>query len=255
MKNENKKDVVGELTGLLMQIHEGKNRQTIQKEANRLISRIRPHDITHAENRLLESGFTAQKVRQLSAAFILMGVMEGQKGELVKQLPEGHLLRKVLAEHEILRCFIADLEEVSGSIGQMKTLSDASSEFMRLSHILEHINAMEEHMDRENDVIFPALKHQGWETLCRSVENDHVYLRMAINDLVKLIMNFRSTSFSVFKNQLSSLTKYLCSALKEHLFHEDYVLFPLAVEIIDDPGIWKKLKTICDDIDYCGIHL
>jgi len=255
MKHNQNKDLVKELTGLLKQIHEGKNKQAIQKEANRLLSCIQPHDITHAENRLLESGFTVQKARQLSAAFILMGVLEGRKGERIKQLPEGHLLRKVLAEHELMRCFLTDLEEVTELILQSTTLSDTSMEFMRLSHILEHLNALEEHMDRENDVIFPTLKNQGWETLCHSVENDHVYLRMAIHDLVKLIMNFRNTSFGLFKSQLSSLTKYVCPALKEHLFHEDQVLFPLAVEIIDDPNIWKKLKKVCDEIDYCGIHL
>ena len=254
MKQNSKKDLVKELTGLLKQIHEGKNKQAIQKEANRLLARIQPHDITHAENRLLESGFSAQKVRQLSAAFILMGVLEGRKGEQMKELPEGHLLRKVLAEHEMIRCFVADLEEVTESILQSITILDTSTEFMRLSHILEHLNAMEEHMDRENDVIFPTLKNQGWGALCRSVENDHVYLRMAINDLTKLIINFRNTSQSIFKSQLSSLTKYVCPALKEHLFHEDQVLFPLAVKIIDDPKIWKKLKKVCDEIDYCGIH-
>lgn len=255
MKHENKKDLVGELTGLLIQIHEGKNRQAVQKEANRLISRIRPHDIAHAESRLMESGFSAQKVQQLSAAFILMGVLDGRKGELIRHLPEGHLLKKVQAEHDLMRCFLADLEELAKTVAKMDTLSDTSTEFMRLSHILEHLNAMEEHMDRENDVIFPVLKRQGWESLCRSVENEHVYLRMAIQDLVKLLIAFRNTSFTVFRDQLASLTRYLCPALREHMFHEDRVLFPLAVEMIKDPELWKKLKTVCDEIDYCGIHL
>jgi DUF438 domain-containing protein len=255
MKHENKKDLVGKLAGLLIQIHEGKDRQAIQKEANRLISRIRPHDIAHAESRLMENGFSAQKVQHLSAAFVLMGAMEGRKGDIIKQLPESHLLRKVLAEHDLMRCFLADLEEVAKAVAEMDTLSDTSPQFMRLSHILEHLNAMEEHMDRENDVIFPTLKRQGWESLCRSVENEHVYLRMAISDLVKLVIGFRNTSFVVFKNQLASLVRYLCPAMKEHLFHEDHVLFPLAVEIMEDPNLWTKLKTVCDEIDYCGIHL
>ena len=255
MKHEQKKDLVSELTGLLKQIYEGKNQQALRKEANRLISCIHPHDITHAESRLVKSGLSAQKVRQLSATFILMGVLEGQKDELVKQLPDGHLLRKVLAEHEMLRCFLADLEDVTEQISLLKSLSDTSREFMRLTHILEHLNAMDEHLDRENDVIFPALKNLGWESLCRSVENDHVYLRMAIDDLIKLVLNFRNTSFNIFRRHLSSLTKYLCPALKEHLFHEDHILFPLALEMIDDTKVWNRLKNICDEIDYCGIHL
>ncbi|HDS05580.1 MAG TPA: hypothetical protein ENN95_00930, partial [Deltaproteobacteria bacterium] len=144
---------------------------------------------------------------------------------------------------------------VSMHILTLNSLSDTSREFMRLSHITEHLNALEEHLDRENDVIFPMLKSRGWETLCRSVENEHIYIRTAIHDLTKLILVFRNTNFTVFKNQLNSLTKYLCPALKQHLFHEDQVLFPLALEMIVDPDIWEKVKTVCNEIDYCGIHL
>ena len=258
MSEHTKNDVTnvsGELVNLFIQISEGKTNKGLRKEANSLIAQISPNDIASAESHLLKNGFSAKRVQQLSAAFVLMGTLEGNKMDLHKRLPEGHLLRKVMAEHEIFRCFLSDLEEITDQISKMDELSDINAEFMRLSHIAEHLNAMEEHHDRENDVLIPYLKKRGWEHLCRSVESDHVYLSVAINDLVKLVTGFRRIRFSVFKSRLSSLVHYICPAMKEHLFHEDHVLFPLAVEIINDPAIWKNLKRICDEIDYCGIHL
>jgi len=255
MNKPMKSDISSELASLFIQISEGKATKGLRKEANRLITQVSPHDIATAESQLLQNGFSAKRVQQLSAAFVLMGVLESNKSNLQHRLPEGHLLRKVMAEHEMFRCFLADLEDVTKRISKMDDLTDTSSEFMRLSHIVEHLNAMEEHHDRENDILIPYLKRMGWEHLCRSVESDHVYLKVAISDLVKLVTGFKRIRLSVFKSRLNSLVHYICPAMREHLFHEDHVLFPLAVEIISDPKIWEHLKNVCNEIDYCGIHL
>ena len=198
---------------------------------------------------------STRRVQQLSAAFILMGLMDGNKANLRERLNERHVLKKVLAEHDMLKCFISDLEEVALKIGQAPFLSDTSGEIRRLEHVAEHVNAMEEHIDRENDVIFPALRSQGWDSLCRSVENDHVQIRAGIKDLVLLVDSFGEISFGVFKGRLMSIVKTLCPILKEHLFYEDHILYPVAVAMIDNQVFWDKMHEICDEIDYCGIHL
>ncbi|HOK67115.1 MAG TPA: DUF438 domain-containing protein [Anaerohalosphaeraceae bacterium] len=250
-----KKDISSKLAGLLIQIHEGKNRPLIRRQASQLLSRIRPNDIAKAEHRLLKSGFSAEQVQQLCAAFVLMGVMETGKADLVRRLPDSHILRKVAAEHDLFRCFLADLEEVAAEIDRQSSLSAASPELMRLSHILEHLQGMAEHIAREDDVIFPMLKKQGWETLCRSIEKEHLYLQIAIEDLLKLRMAFQNMSFGVFKNQLTSLVRYIGPAMREHLFREEYVLFALALTAAQESSLWETMKTVCREIDYCGFHV
>ncbi len=250
-----KKDISSKLAGLLVQIHKGKNRSVLRREACRLLSRLRPHDIAKAEHRLLKSGFSSEQIQQLCAAFVLMGVMEAGKADIVRRLPDSHVLRKVAAEHDLFRCFLAELEEVAEEILQQSSLSPASPELMRLSHILEHLQGMAEHIAREDDVIFPMLKKQGWESLCRSVEKEHLYLQIAVEDLLKLRMSFPNLSFRVFQNQLRSLARYIGPAMREHLFREEYVLFALALTASGDSSVWESIKAVCRDIDYCGVHL
>jgi DUF438 domain-containing protein len=250
-----KKCLAEELEGLLLRIHDGKPTSDLRKQANRLISAVTPQDIAKVEDRLVKGGLSARRVQQLSAAFILMGLMDSNKTNLRERLNERHVLKKVLAEHDMLQCFIFDLEDVVLKISQESFLSDTSGEIRRLEHIAEHVNAMEEHIDRENDVIFPALRSQGWDSLCRSVENDHVHIRAEINELVRLVDSFVDIPFGVFKGKLMTVVKTLCPILKEHLFYEDHILYPVAVAMIDNQTFWDKMHQICDEIDYCGIHL
>ncbi len=244
-----------ELTGFLMKLNEGKSDNRIRKEATRLITHITPKDIARAEQRLARNGLPLKKIQQLSAAFVLMGVLEGNEDGLRSRLGPHHILRKVMAEHEMMRCFLADLEDVALQIQQVERLGATSREFMRLAHIVEHLNSLEEHMDREEDVLFPALKKHGWKSLFEHIESEHIHILMSINDLVKLVMAFDKMPFGTFKTRLMSTVRYLCPLMREHLFREDRALFPLAVSMVSDDKVWDHLRKICNEIDYCGIHL
>jgi uncharacterized protein len=250
-----KKNLAEELEGLLLKINSGNSVADLRKEATQLITAISATDIAQAEDRLMRNGISARRVQQLSAAFILMGLMDAQKGPLRDRLTERHVLKKVLAEHDILRCWIADMEDVALRISLADLLTDTSTDIHRLAHITEHLAALQEHIDRENDVIFPALRTQGWDSLCLAAEADHVFIVTAIGDLVKLVQAFGEIPFALFKQRLLTIVKSLCPLLKEHLFHEDHVLYPVVVALIDKPGFWDKMRQVCDEIDYCGVHL
>ena len=247
--------LVEELTGFLLKLSKGKKNECLRKQANRLISSITPDDIVRAEKQLAKSGLSLKKIQQLSASFILMGVLEEHETDLRKRLPANHILRKIMAEHEITQCFIADLEDIATQIQQKDKLAPASNEFMRLAHIVEHLNSLEEHMARENDVLFPTFRVQGWNSLFDHIEHEHMYIQMSIDDLVKLLTAFEKMPFNNFKTRLLATVRYLCPLLREHLYREDQAIFPLIISIVRDPKIWDRLRRVCNEIDYCGIHL
>jgi DUF438 domain-containing protein len=116
------------------------------------------------------------------------------------------------------------------------------------------MDAMSEHINREEDIIFFYLRKQGWSSLCKAVKNEHVYLKIAVNDLVRLLGTFRNDSLADFKAKLLSLTKYLSTSVREHIFQEEAIIFPIALNIIKDQNVWDHIKTVCEEIDYCGIH-
>ena len=242
------------LARLLRRIEHGSDPKLLRKEANRLLPSIGPADIAKAEQNLINDGFSAKQVQQLSAAFVLMAVLEEQTANLKINLPPNHILRKVIAEHEIFRCFLAELKDVYRGISAMGQMSDTAGEFRKLVHIVGHLEAMEEHISREEDVIFPTLKKYGWESLCNSSKSDHVYIRIAVSDLAKLTYNFEEHNFEDFRTRLEPIVTYLCPTITEHLLQEDNILYPIALEVINDDTVWEKVRKICDEIGYCGVH-
>jgi DUF438 domain-containing protein len=255
MNKPRKQGVAEELEGLLLKINRGGDVGNLQKQANQLISAITPSDITRVEERLVQGGLSSKRVQQLSASFLLMGLMEGKHSNFRERLEGNHILKKVLAEHDMMLCFLADLEEVAQRINQSDFLNDTSGEIRRLAHIADHVRAMEEHLGREDDIIFPALRSQGWGNLCKSVETEHASINLGIHELVSLVNNFGSISFGLFKVRLLSVVKTLCPIFKEHIFYENHILYPIVVVMIDTPTFWSKMREVCDEIDYCGIHL
>jgi DUF438 domain-containing protein len=240
---------------LLERISKGEDPKRLRGEATKLMNDVLPVDIARAEQNLIESGVSADIVHNLSSAFMLMGMLEDHILNIKAKLPNSHIIRKVIAEHDLMRCYLADLEEVTIELNNMETITDVNCQFRKLTHIIEHLDAMEEHIEREEDVIFPLLKKHGWKALCRASQSDHVYIRIAVSDLVKLIAGFKGSKSEEFKVRLKSITKYLCPRMKDHLFQEENILYPIALELVKDKKVWHKMKQICDDIGYCGVHV
>ena len=161
----------------------------------------------------------------------------------------------MIAEHDLLRCFISDLEDTAKAISKSPRLTDTCTEFRKLCHIIEHLDSMDEHIEREEDVIFPYLTKHGWTSLCRASQNEHTYIRVAIYDLIEIVTSFNVKKTREFKSRLNSITKYLCPILREHISQEDRILYPIALEVVKDQKVWDKIKEVCDDIGYCGVHM
>lgn len=255
MDNIHEQNNANAITRLLERISKGEDPKRLRTEATKLMSDVLPVDIALAEKNLIESGLAEEMVHNLSSAFMLMGMIEDHVMNIKAKLPNSHILRKVIAEHDLTRCYIAELEEVTEEINKLETITDVNCQFRKLTHVIEHLDAMIEHIEREEDVIFPMLKTHGWKALCRASQSDHVYIRIAISDLVKLIGKFEESKTEEFKLHLKSITKYLCPRIKDHLFQEENILYPIALELIKDKTIWHKMKQVCEDIGYCGVHI
>ena len=243
------------LTRLLRRINRGDNPGLLRKEALQLLRNVNPKDISTAEQNLIDDGYSVQVVQFLSATFMLMGISEEQSTNPKTWLPANHLLRIVVVEHDVIRCFLADLKDTVEAIEHMYHLTDTSSEFRKLAHIIEHLTAMKKHIEREDDVIFPYLGRRGRISLCRAMEGDHINIRTEIDNLASLIVLFNEVRLEQFKAGLIAGTRRLWTIMQEHLCQEDEILYPIALRIINDARVWERMKAVCDEIGYCGIHL
>ena len=57
--------------------------------------------------------------------------------------------------------------------------------------------------------------------------------------------------FRDFTRRLDEVVRFLAPTLREHIFKENNILYPTALEVIDNTEVWVRLKGECDKIGYC----
>jgi DUF438 domain-containing protein len=243
------------LVRFLQRVDEGGDIKVLAKEAGQIAPQIGPAEMAAAEQRLLDCGYAAAVVTQLSAAFVLMGVYERHRDGSPGTSEDSHILQRVSAEHAIFRCLAVELGDALKDILGLDRISDVSSEFRRLAHAVQHLRAMNEHFEREDDVILPYLRACGWTSLCHLITKEHTQLRAYIVNVTGLVATFKVLELEDFRSQLAARVTRFCQCLFEHLAFEDGLLWPLTLVVIDKPATWKTIQALCDEIGYCGVHV
>jgi DUF438 domain-containing protein len=179
-----------------------------------------------------------------------MGLHKRKQNNLESKLPDDHILLKVMAEHDLIRCYLADLNSVAVTIRGLHYLTDVSPEFRNLCQIIRHLSIIIEHIDREEYIIFPCLMKLGWTGLCQTAQNEHAKIRIDIDNLIALITSFNEIRLEDFKARLIMIVQRLSTIMLEHLSYEDDLLCPISLVVIDDVKVWKSIKALCDETGY-----
>ncbi len=240
-----------QLAALLERVRCGEDPEKVRREERELLSQINLKDVACADKYLVDSGITFDRLRQIVYAFA--SVLGDQVSALRANLPASHIVRKILAEHEMLECFIGDLMDLNATIQEHGCSSSTCTEFRKLYHIAEHLSVADSHKNREEDLIFPMLKGHSCYGLCRTLERAHFRLNSAINNLNSLIERFDSLSSEEFAVRLNSLVMFIVPAMREHLFQEDNILFPIALDVLTESQ-WNKIRDLSEEMSYCGFN-
>ena len=242
------------LAGILKRINLGEDPRLLRNEAIQLSKNVNPEDIAGAEQTLIAEGYSGRVVQRLSATFTLMSLQKSKDGNSTGKLPDDHILRKIKVEHDLIGCYLTDLNKVVETIRNLHCLTDVSSEFRNLGHILAHLSVVKEHIDREEDIIFPYLRKSGWAKLCQSAINDHGQMRIDIDNLLALMTSFNEIGFDDFRGWLITIVHRFSPMMWEHLSYENELLYHISLFSIDDANVWERMKALCDEIGYCGVH-
>jgi len=246
-------DYLPRLTDIFLQLN-GKNRPSfVPKSDFDILARADAGSLALAQQRALDAGVRADDLWRLWMEN--RSVLPDQAAKLKSELPRNHILQRVLAEHEMVLCFIADLDEVNAHIQMLDSASSTNLHIRKLAHIAWHLVASEEHRCREEELIFPQLVLHGYASLLKVVHEQHILISEKNRKLKELVYGIDGTDFGYFKYQTNELTAFLVKNFRLHIFIETNIVFPLALAVIKDPAVWQRVKDLSDQLGYCGYHV
>jgi len=239
-----------ELAKIILEMSTQSTNQSVAGRTKEILASADSREVAHAQQRVLEAGM------DLDDLFVTWQqnrrILPDMEATMRRELPDNHLVQRILAEHDMILCFISDLEEVNIRVQQLDYASSSNSGIRKLEHIVSHLARITEHPEREDQVIFPELLRRGFPGPGEIISLQHQQLGVRIEEVQQLVWAVDQVAFDAFRTRLQDLVEYIIPVMRRHIFIENNLILPLALEVIEDPACWAHMKEICDDIGYCG---
>ena len=177
------------------------------------------------------------------------------KDELSKvkaNISKDHVVYTLIDEHDKILRFLEDLEKVNSDIQNTKSYNEAKEKIHSLHNLAESILDAENHHQREEKVLFVEMEKREITGPTRIMRMEHDDLRARKKELKRLSKNADKMKFDEFKIRVDETSKYIIFNLRDHIFKENYILYPSSLEAIKEKDIWDDMKKRCDEIGYCS---
>lgn len=245
---DNKK--IQELTEVLQKLNEHGLTDDLRKEALDIVSNINPIELSIAEQNLVEKGMNPQDLRHLCD--VHMEVLKGELDKVKTQIDPGHVVHTFISEHEKILGFLTELEEINSRIQKLTSYDRGSKEFEEMKTVVDNILDAESHHQREEQVLFIEMEDREITGPTRIMRMEHDDLRAKKKQLRQLARDASKLDFNEVKEKVDDTAKYIIFNLRDHIFKENHILYPTAIQSIKDKEIWKDMKKRCDKIGYCN---
>lgn len=223
-------DKKGMLKSIIRQLHQGADVAEVREKAKEALRGLTPADISEVEQELIQEGLPRETVQKLCD--VHLAVMRETLDRQELSVPDWHPLHILMEEHRRLLDF-----------AQQLVSAQQQQDTQRITHLLEHLEEAERHYLREENVLFPYLEKHGITEPPAIMWKEHDDIR----DLKKRLKN------AFYENDrigLSTLTPALQEMLSRHFYKENTILFPTALEVLEE-GEWTSVREQFDDIGYC----
>ncbi len=166
--------------------------------------------------------------------------------------PLRQIIETMMKEHDLILGFLDELESVNNALQSTDSLTEADSGISAVNKIASQLLDAEPHHQREEQVLFPELEKIGIVGPPSVMRSEHEILRAYKHTLHELVESIREENFDRVKDELNAATEDIVNILRDHISKENDILYPMAVQALQNPEVWETMKQRCDEIGYCS---
>ena len=243
---EDKKKMLREI---IRQLQSGVSPVEVKEKFKRVLEGTGSEDIARIEQELVKEGLPREELQRLCDVHLAVFGDQVQEQEL--HIPLGHPINILVEEHKYLLERVEKLGIIVKMFEEACDVVYVGDELTELQSIVKDFQDSEKHYLREENVLFPMMEKHGITEPPAVLWIEHNKIRDIEKKLHILVEKWNTTSFQDFKTQLTEVAKPLCNVLPSHFFKENNILFPTALQTIQDEEEWEEARKEFDEIGYC----
>src|SRR3989338_4878244 len=242
------------LKQVLKRLHEAKPGEltAVKKDAEKYFKDTDPKELAMAEQELIQEGTSRQEMRRLCD--VHLEVMKEQLGAKAKsiKLPKSHPISICKDEHKIIKRNLRRLKHILEKLKTANSFDKVKRQIDSLKELSHFFLETDKHHKREEEAIFPRLEAHGVVEPPQIFKEDHVEFMAKKKQLYNLLTgdSLESKDYKEFVNQIGPIIEFLTKNLEEHIYKEDNILYPMALQTLEKDE-WKDVRKKFDAIGYC----
>lgn len=238
-----------ELKQVLRQLKNESDVASVKEKSAEFLKKVDAKTLSLAEQELLHEGFTQEDLMRLCD--VHLGVLGDTLEEEKPQPVASHPIAILVSEHKIILKNLDDLQRIIDILVMERGYDDIEHEVRRLVEIADLLLNTESHHQREEQVLFPRLEKHGITGPPRIMKIEHEELRARKRKIAQIVKSPRSMTLADFIEGVQEAGGYLTSNLRAHIFKEDNILYPTALETLDKEE-WHEVLAEFDRLGYCN---
>lgn len=210
------------------------------------IQEVRPYDVLFIVDKLMKTGQDIGQIKKTTAKIINLFYEPLQELEKINKTPKSPFLQLLEKENRNVESIINGLkEQVKNLSRKSKKGEDYSSIKKELLQIIIDLKEYEKHYLKKENILFPYIEKQYEDYRCVSVMwSMHDDYRESLREL-ELMLSSAEMNLKDFHSEIGRLF----FAVKPTIFREEYILFPVAMDLIPS-NQWEELLEEASEIGF-----
>jgi DUF438 domain-containing protein len=232
------------LKDIIRDLHKGVEMSVLKHRFHELIKDIDPSEIAKMEQRLMAEGMPESEVKRLCDVHVEV-FKESLSAQDAPVVPPGHPLHTYMLENRTVEGILHELDHVLAKLGDAPDKAAFAALQPGLAKIVERLADIDLHYLRKENQLFPVLEVHGITGPSQVMWALHDDIRVAVKSAKAGVRD------ALVPDVVNTL-RYLAKALRDMVYKEEHILFPMAKDLLTDAE-WQKVRRGEEEIGYAWI--
>lgn len=224
------------LKELILELHAGKTVADVKERFSKLIEGIAPSEISEMEQALITEGMKVSEIQKLCDvhAEVFKGSIEEIHGLTGPENTPGHPINTFFLENRALESLIDN--DIKNHLSSM--------DLNNLKIDIDKLSLIDKHYARKENLIFPYMEKYNITAPPKVMWGVDDEIREALKEIKA---DFNDTEVNL--DSLSEKINETTHRIKEMIFKEESIMFPMVVDVFTEDE-WSKIEASSEEIGY-----
>ena len=233
------------LKGIIKDLHRGVELDVLKQRFRDLIKEVDPSEIAKMEQSLIDEGMPETEVKRLCDVHVAVFQESLEKHEMPR-VPAGHPVHTLLEENRAAETIVGEIEHLLTTIESSYDEDIYSGYIERLQSLVDKLADINLHYLKKENQLFPLMEAKGM--------SGPPQVMWAIHDDIRaMIKDSRQHYAESAMSEAVSNTRKLVAAIRDMIYKEDHVLFPMTLDIFTESD-WNKVKDGEAEVGFAWIQ-